>query len=842
MRWTAPLLAAALLSGTATGASETLTLTQAAVAAASGVGGAVATWVLRRRCRLVLLAVLLPLAFGVGAVSGARAIHRVRAAPIRALLQDELQRPTAGARSVLLEGRLRGDARLSKAGAWFELEATQVSRAGRTSPASGRVRVSVSGDLAAAARLLWRDGRLVRCPVTVRDPQPFRNPGVPDQQQALARRGLALFASTRSAALVEVVGPASPLREAASAWRRRTRERLFSAIGPWSPRSAGIVTAIVTGDRAGLDEDTAERLRRAGTFHVIAISGGNVAMLAAAALVLARLFGAGPRLAPAAAGLLIALYGAMVDGGPSVARATLVAVVWFSARTIDQQASPLHVCALALGIAVIAAPLSVFDVGFALTFGATLGILVGVPRLWGAFRKGASRAGARSGARRLGQWALVLAGTSCAATLCAELSILPIAARAFGRVTWAGLVLNLAAIPAMALAQFAGLAALVSGEVSDTLARTAGAVAHLGVSVLVESARLVDVWPWMERRVAPPPRSVVTCYYAAAAAAMLLPSARARRVAGALVGGMAAAMAGGWTGVPAWAGPHDSAVRRLRVTFLDVGQGDATLVQWPDGAAVLVDTGGVPGGTFDIGDRVVVPALRALGVRRLEALVITHADPDHAGGAAAVIDQLRPRNVFEGVPVEGDPLRSRAMAAARRIGARWQVLHAGAPVGAGPVGLGVLHPPPPDWERRRVRNDDSVVLDVRYGTVSVLLMGDAGTAVEQRLARSVGTAAVTVLKLGHHGSRDASGAAWLRAVRPRAVIVSAGRFNRFGHPSPAVLERCRAAGAQVLRTDELGAIRVATDGRGADIEHWTGAAWVTRQRIEGAPAIEAADW
>jgi competence protein ComEC len=382
---------------------------------------------------------------------------------------------------------------------------------------------------------------------------------------------------------------------------------------------------------------------------------------------------------------------------------------------------------------------------------------------------------------------------------------------------------------------------LLAAEASGTLARLAGAVAHLGVTALVESARLVDVWPWMARRVAPPSWGLVTAYYAAAVGAALLPSRRGRRAAVALLGALAAVVTWGGAVLPAWAGPGDPAASHLRVTFLDVGQGDATLVQWPGGAAMLVDAGGVPGGSFDIGDRVIVPALRALGVRRLEALVISHPDPDHAGGAAAVIDQLRPRRVLEGVPVEGDPLRSSAMAAAARAGARWQVLYAGAQVGGGIPAVGVLHPPPPDWERRRVRNDDSVVLEVRYGAVSVLLMGDAGTAVEERLGSSVSPATVRVLKLGHHGSRDASSASWLRALRPWAAIVSAGRFNRFGHPAPAVLERCRAAGARVHRTDELGAIRVTTDGRVAAVEHWTGKAWATAPPIDGAPAVAAGD-
>jgi competence protein ComEC len=833
MRWAVPLLALAILAGTWLGAGELIGVAPAAGVAVLGVCGSV--WAAARRRRVaVRLAALMVAAAGVGAVAGARAIGDVRAAPVRAVLREELERPPPEQAQLVLEGRLRGDARASPAGVWFELDTLAVSRSGVWVPASGRVRVSVSGELAGRARAGWRDGRVVRCPVTVRDPQPFRNPGVPDQQRALARRGLALFASTRSAALVEVVAPASWWRELAASWRHDTRTRLAAAVGPWSPQSAGIVTAILTGDRTGLDEPTAERLRRAGTFHVIAISGGNVAMLAGVALGLARLLGAGPRGAPVVAGVAIAAYGAAVDGGPSVSRATFVAVVWCAARAFDQHAAPLHLLGLALGTLLLAAPLAVFDVGFALTFGATLGILTGVPVLAGAVRPsrqpGWPAAGAVSAPPSRwvrGAWGgLALTGALCAATLCAELAILPVGALAFGRVTWAGLVLNLAAIPAMAVAQFGGIAVLALGVASSGAAQAAGGVAHAGVWVLVESARLVEVWPWLEGRVTPPSLAGVATYYGAAAGAVLLRPGRWRAGAAGVLVAAVAGISGGWSPIAgsagARAGPPGGWVH---VTFLDVGQGSATLVQWA-GGAMLVDAGGLPGSTFDVGARVVVPALRALGAGRLDALAVTHADPDHAGGAVAVVEELRPRRLLEGVPVVGNALRERVLDAAGRAGAARAALQAGERIAAGPAVVSVLSPPAPDWERRRVRNDDSLVLDVRLGDVSVLLMGDAGTAVEARLAGTIPEAPVRVMALGHHGSRDASGDAWLQAARPGAAIVSAGRFNRFGHPAAAVLERCRAAGVSVHRTDQLGAIRVRTDGRVAAMEHWDGRAWV----------------
>ncbi len=173
----------------------------------------------------------------------------------------------------------------------------------------------------------------------------------------------------------------------------------------------------------------------------------------------------------------------------------------------------------------------------------------------------------------------------------------------------------------------------------------------------------------------------------------------------------------------------------LRFAFLDVGQGDATLVMLPDGRAFLVDAGGLPaaplqdpidGPVFDIGERVVSRALRAFGVRALDTFVLTHADPDHIGGARAVVRSFRPRAVWEGVPVPPhDPLR-RLAEAADSLGAEWRTVQAGDRLRIADVEIVALHPPPPEWERQRVRNDDSIVLAVRMGQVSVILPGDIG--------------------------------------------------------------------------------------------------------------------
>jgi competence protein ComEC len=263
-------------------------------------------------------------------------------------------------------------------------------------------------------------------------------------------------------------------------------------------------------------------------------------------------------------------------------------------------------------------------------------------------------------------------------------------------------------------------------------------------------------------------------------------------------------------------------VPALQVTFLDAGQGDAACVRFPDGRSLLVDASGGVGDTFDPGARVVVPALWALGLRRLDYLAITHGHPDHAGGAPAILRDLRPSEVWEGTPVPPyEPLRLLRRQAGL-VRAAWRTLQAGDRVSIGGAELTVWHPPPPDWERQRIRDDDSLVIEIVFGRVSVLLTGDLGFEVERQLAPQLTPSPLRIVKLAHHGSLTSSAVEWVRALRPVAAVVSAGRRNPYGHPAAAVLERYRDIGAAVFRTDQDGAVTVDTDGATVSIRTFTG--------------------
>jgi competence protein ComEC len=445
----------------------------------------------------------------------------------------------------------------------------------------------------------------------------------------------------------------------------------------------------------------------------------------------------------------------------------------------------------------------VVDASFALTFGATLGLIVGMPMLkrptW------------------LPGWIFALV-VLLAASVCAEIALLPVSAFVFSRVTAAGLLLNFAAIPLMTLVQIGGMIAVGLDAINGDVAQWVGFVVHLGVRGLLASASLVELAPWVARRV-PPPSLLLICGYYASLIAALTWRGRKRLVWATAT--VACGICGGLM-VTTFVLPRRTSTQpSLRVTFLDVGQGDAAVVQFPDGRTLSIDAGGIAGTSFDIGGRVVSPTFWALGIRRLDYMSISHSDPDHIGGAAGVFRDFGPREVWEGVPVPRNEPTNALRTIATKAGARWRNVLVDDRFAFGNASVVVHHPPRPDWERQKVRNDDSEVLEIRYGGVSFVFTGDIGREVEHDIVGTFEPAPIRILKVPHHGSGTSSSMEFLQALHPNIAVISAGRGNPFGHPVRAVLARYAAVGTTVFRTDQDGAVMVDTDGATVHVHSFT---------------------
>nr|MBA2627256.1 MBL fold metallo-hydrolase [Gemmatimonadales bacterium] len=265
-----------------------------------------------------------------------------------------------------------------------------------------------------------------------------------------------------------------------------------------------------------------------------------------------------------------------------------------------------------------------------------------------------------------------------------------------------------------------------------------------------------------------------------------------------------------WVYVASTAWQPTDAASGLTLHFLDVGQGDAAVLRTPAGHWVLIDAGPVLG-RDDAGRRVVLPFLQRHGVTRLAAVVISHAHADHVGGAAAVLARVPADAVIEPGRLYADPVYYRFLDAVATGGDPWQVARSGQHFAIDGVRFTVLHPDTTWTEWGTDLNEDSAVLLVDYGAFSALFAGDAGLPAERLMAGHAGR--VDLLKVGHHGSRGASGDAWLEELRPRAAVISVGQRNRYGHPAAEALARLARHHAELWRTDREGTITVNTDGQ-----------------------------
>ena len=765
---------------------------------AAGVLGAVA-WA--RGWRWPTNAALVAGFVACGAANAAHARERALDSPLRQVLDAEFGGfrlaalgPAGEHAPVPTRARIAEDGVLRDGFASLRVEVLAIHLRGAWHEAPGGVVLSVSGAASPTKVADWRAGRMVEAPVTYRRPARYLNDGVPDFERDLALDGTTLLGSVKSTLLVDVTARGTWLQEAAAHARAHIRDAVGRWVGVRDPTSAALVTAVLIGDRAAIPDHVRERLQVSGTYHVIAISGGNIAVFVVIVSALCRLVGLGPRPAALATLLVLLAYAAVVVSGPSVRRAVVVAVIYLVARALDHRSPPWHAGGMACAGLLVAWPLDLRDVGFVLTFGAASALVAAATVL--RWENGPVPA----------RWLVQSIGASVAV----EAVLLPVQALAFARVSLAGVVLNLVAVPAMTSAQLAGLA-VVGADLAGLSASAAGLVAHAGVKLLVGAASLVELAPWVADRAPPPHWVAVAVYYVALGATVCAGRSTRLVSAGVCLGAAWLMTHGSPAALSASLSPPPG---QLRLTMFDVGQAEAILLEPPGSAPLLVDTGGSPfGGGLDIGTRVVAPAAWARGATSLSALVVTHGDPDHMGGASGVLESLAVGEAWFGIRVPRHPPGNDLLAdlASRRVPVRY--LRAGGARMHGGVRLRVLHPPEPDWERPRVRNDDSVVLEAVYGDIAILLAGDITAQVERTIVPELTPARFRVLKVAHHGSRTSSSREFVEAWRPQLALVSAGRGNSFGHPAREVLDRLEQAGARVLRTDRDGQITVETDGR-----------------------------
>lgn len=553
---------------------------------------------------------------------------------------------------------------------------------------------------------------------------------------------------------------------------------------------AGIARALLLGEGSAVAPELNDAIRNAGVSHVLAVSGMHVTLLVGAwVIAVRRLWLFTPwaaaweaRRVGAAVGVVLApLLSRLCGASPSAARAAWTSMLMYLITAFGLRPSAASVSALIVAGFAALEPREALHPGFMLSVLATAALLSDSPR---EAKAGLLALGARALRTSVRAW---LATTPFLLLCFGQLSLIPVLA-------------NVALLPlGEALVPLAALHLL--GAALDVL--PTGALFSLADGAFVEAARLCAALdPGL---VLPPPTPLQAIAWGCIALCWLVPLGWRAQLS--MVAAGVAVLAGA-----EWMQRHALAPGALRVTFLDVGQGDATLLE-SEGQAMLIDAGGAIGPGPDPGALSVLPALRARRISKLDRVVLSHPHPDHYGGLRAVLDALPVHELWDNGQAEaesdhGPVLELLAAARARGTLVRAPSTLCGRALTLGRAQLEVLAPCP-GFDFTREANDNSFVLRVTHGRMRFLLTGDVEREAEADLvARGVALRS-EVLKVGHHGSRSSSTQAFLAAVAPTLAVISAGRGNQFGHPHAEVVERL---GKRLLRTDLDGGIEFLSDG------------------------------
>ena len=555
---------------------------------------------------------------------------------------------------------------------------------------------------------------------------------------------------------------------------------------------APLVDALVVGKRSGMDRDLKQSFASSGLVHLLSISGFHIGLIAAWVVLVLRQLGVARVTALTAAASVSTVYVGFLGWPAPAVRAAAMAwvLVWLRRR---QRAVQPDALLAATGLVVLLLdPFAVFDVGGWLS----------VLSLWGAIRfaRWAEEAG---GAHWLWQ--------SSASSVGATVATAPVTAWLLGAVAPVGIVLNFVAIPVAAVAVPGVLASLLLAPVAPVakaLASGSGVALHLLELIATWGARI----PAGHVVVPAAPVSAVPWILLLGLLCWATPRRGSATMASARM--MLASAAGVWLAlVPDLRLPRSGA-GRLTLHFVDVGQGDAAVLRTPNGHFVVIDAG-PRDERFDAGASRVVPLLEREGAAAIDVLVASHAHLDHVGGLGAVLEALPVGTVVEPAAPGHDSTYRELLDRVGRSGAAWDPARRGERFTVDSVSFTVLHPDT-TWSGWGFDlNDDSVVLLVRYRDFRAIFMGDAGEAPEAMLHGRVGH--VDLLKVGHHGSRTASGAAWLAELTPTVAVLSVGSHNRYGHPTADALQRLSAQHATIWRTDLEGTVTVITDGRHVEV-------------------------
>jgi competence protein ComEC len=762
-------------------------------------------------------------------------------------------------------GRLHDEPSRLPWGYSYEVELSSVEYRGETLATQGGLRLNFAPQDAVQAVPDLHAGDTLAVVAQARRPQVYKDAGAFDRRAYLEQQNIHLLATLRAA---ELLGRESSQPLALGSVLPRARHLLrveLDTLFQQTPQVAGVLRAMLLGDRSFVDRDEATDFQKTGVFHVLVVAGVHVGALAAFIFVLARKLRLSLAWSMLFTFFLLFAYVALVERRPPVLRAAIMAAIVVLGGFFYRRLDLLNSAALAALILLVAKPSAIRDSSFQLTFVA-IGCIAGlaVPWLdqttqpyvralrgWRDVTRDAShepkQAQFRIDLRGLAHWVSgklplslaratenSLAGSLLfslrvwdlfALTLVLQIGMLPLMACDFHRVTLAGPIVNLTAVPMVGVIVPLGFLTLAGGLLHPAAGKL------LAVPLGWLTLALIRIVQWFAHfhqasyRIPAPPAWLTATFFIPLVLLAFPPrSTIVKRwwkwgSIGALLASTLAIVV--FPFAPTWS------PGKLEVTILDVGQGDSLLVVSPKGKTLLIDGGGsfagFPGQQAhlgsDPGEEAVSPFLWSRRFQKLDVVALTHAHQDHIGGLNAILQNFRVGALWIGREVTSSSLAKLEQLARERM---IPVMHESKGekfLWDGVAGQFLWPEAPVSDTASNPANNDSLVLRLQYGDRTVLLPGDAEKQAEHEILTGSDTTSLQsdVLKIGHHGSKNSTTPEFLAAIQPRLAVISAGEGNPYGHPSRELLERLERADVRVLRTDRDGAVRILTDGTDLEV-------------------------
>jgi len=721
----------------------------------------------------------------------------------------------------------------------------------------------VSRTVAAGVPVSLKCGDVVEAPMRIKLAERYHDPAAWQYADYLLAQGIGAHASVRASKIALLNEPdASAATQtdhtaqlqcriyAAQSWAsgrvlgyvRSEANRGLPKVLRLSPDDAGMLNAMLFGDRAGLNKTQRVGFERTGSFHLFVVSGMHVALLAGLAFWLARRLKFREWLATFLTITLTFGYALLTGFGAPVQRALFMTTVFLLARLLSRDRNVLNALGAAgLGV-LVWSPEALFGASFQMTFLAIVaigGIAVplgersflpyaraaghlwdkwedaGLPprvaqfrvmlRLWSETIVSLLGDWTRNLLSLLVRWSLWALELALIGAVAEMVMVLPMAVY-FHRATMFAVPTNMLSVPLVAVLSPTAVVTFCAALISPWVAILPGAATALllhgvtGVIGRVSAVRAADL------RV-PAPVWWIALLAVAAWAFCCWAVRKSRHWAWVTVAVLPLVSL-----MVLWPERTVTSPGKMEVTAIDVGQGDSIFVVAPDGATMLVDAGGPVGGMteaaeatsrFDVGEEVVSPYLWSRRFRRLDVLVLSHAHSDHMGGMPAVMRNFRPRELWVSIDPNSDAYRA-LLAEAKDLGVNVRHFYAGDQLSWAGTQVTTLAPETGYSNPGEPVNNDSLVMRMQYGKSSVLLEGDAEAPSERAMLAHGRVAAVTLLKIGHHGSRTSTTQEFLNAAAPKDAVVSVGLGNTFGHPRYEVIERIAEARTKLYRTDEFG--------------------------------------